>query len=548
MGGPLAWLRSLLSGVLPSGPTTRPPGARGEWQSLPPIQRAAGALEPTADSLAFARGLPGARGPRPALEPLGHQRMALAPAGLVALAPRPAPRASQAPALPFWLRRAAQRRLEAAEVAPELADVSPEPADVSRERFQPTLHPVPAKPPSSLPLTSATAGESEAVGMVRVPEMEPAVGFPGAGEAAGKEAPEGSPALPQDLPEAESAAGVRLNLGQSRRLGLGLTAHFTLQRRHAPGVDGPPDLPGGTSGGGAGSGGATPPPGPRGADARATAAKAELQAGQDAAWGGAAASAAGDSRRPPLPPGPRAEPLFRVQRRGAPTAISPPQEALEPAAPKPRLEPPPEVGSLRHGRIPPTVPPAAPTEPTEPTPIPGRSLLTQRLAPASSSPAPAQPVQGTPLPVAARLQGPSVVGRPAEARGAGQGPELPLAPSSATRTPTVQRSSGAPGVTSVAPAWGPPVQVGAVPLPSPEPWGPRAAPAMVQRIEPPQGAQEVAAEAPAGLGPSLGAAAVGQGGKELDEFTHQLYERFRSLLRAELLVDRERAGRITDLR
>jgi hypothetical protein len=36
--------------------------------------------------------------------------------------------------------------------------------------------------------------------------------------------------------------------------------------------------------------------------------------------------------------------------------------------------------------------------------------------------------------------------------------------------------------------------------------------------------------------------------KELDDLARQLYERLRSRLRLELLVDRERAGLITDLR
>ena len=41
---------------------------------------------------------------------------------------------------------------------------------------------------------------------------------------------------------------------------------------------------------------------------------------------------------------------------------------------------------------------------------------------------------------------------------------------------------------------------------------------------------------------------AGRSDHELDELAHQLYDRFRSRIRAELLVDRERAGLVTDLR
>jgi hypothetical protein len=44
------------------------------------------------------------------------------------------------------------------------------------------------------------------------------------------------------------------------------------------------------------------------------------------------------------------------------------------------------------------------------------------------------------------------------------------------------------------------------------------------------------------------AAATGRSDRELDDLAHQLYDRLRSRLRLELLIDRERAGLITDLR
>ncbi|HXM58568.1 MAG TPA: hypothetical protein VOB72_24420, partial [Candidatus Dormibacteraeota bacterium] len=54
-----------------------------EWSGLPPIQRAAGDLAPTAAAREFAAGLPGAVGVPLALQPLGHARALDAPAGLV---------------------------------------------------------------------------------------------------------------------------------------------------------------------------------------------------------------------------------------------------------------------------------------------------------------------------------------------------------------------------------------------------------------------------------------------------------------------------------
>jgi hypothetical protein len=57
-------------------------------------------------------------------------------------------------------------------------------------------------------------------------------------------------------------------------------------------------------------------------------------------------------------------------------------------------------------------------------------------------------------------------------------------------------------------------------------------------------AEAAAATEPGGAG----AAAGGRSDRELDMLAHQLYDRLRSQLRHELLIDRERAGLITDLR
>ncbi|PZR93098.1 MAG: hypothetical protein DLM67_14085 [Candidatus Nephthysia bennettiae] len=57
-----------------------------------------------------------------------------------------------------------------------------------------------------------------------------------------------------------------------------------------------------------------------------------------------------------------------------------------------------------------------------------------------------------------------------------------------------------------------------------------------------------AAEAVAGGGATHGEGAGGRSETELDELAGRLYDRFRSRLRMELLVSRERAGLATDLR
>jgi hypothetical protein len=66
---------------------------------------------------------------------------------------------------------------------------------------------------------------------------------------------------------------------------------------------------------------------------------------------------------------------------------------------------------------------------------------------------------------------------------------------------------------------------------------------------PVQRADDASASAPQApaAGPG-GGASGGHSEKELDDLAHQLYDRLRSRLRMELLIDRERAGLITDLR
>jgi hypothetical protein len=57
-----------------------------------------------------------------------------------------------------------------------------------------------------------------------------------------------------------------------------------------------------------------------------------------------------------------------------------------------------------------------------------------------------------------------------------------------------------------------------------------------------------AAESAPAAAPAAGAEAVAQSEQHMDELAGKLYDRIRTRLRSELLVDRERAGFLTDLR
>jgi hypothetical protein len=66
---------------------------------------------------------------------------------------------------------------------------------------------------------------------------------------------------------------------------------------------------------------------------------------------------------------------------------------------------------------------------------------------------------------------------------------------------------------------------------------------------PPAAGPAGAGEGGAAQSSSAGAAPAGipTGDKELDDLAHRLYDRIRSRLRLELLIDRERTGTLSDL-
>ena len=110
---------------------------------------------------------------------------------------------------------------------------------------------------------------------------------------------------------------------------------------------------------------------------------------------------------------------------------------------------------------------------------------------------------------------------------------------------SVQRAVGVP--TSGTPEAGPvqkmePAPVAAKPA-VPATWAPMPWPAVQAAAE--AGPGEAG---PGASGPPLPLSATGRSDQDLDVLAHELYDRLRSRLRMELLVDRERAGLVTDLR
>ena len=82
MRWPFRWIAARMEAAPPPATQARASGV--DWAALPPIRRAAGDIELTAESRRFARGRAGRQPPELVLQPLGHERSLTAPAGLVA--------------------------------------------------------------------------------------------------------------------------------------------------------------------------------------------------------------------------------------------------------------------------------------------------------------------------------------------------------------------------------------------------------------------------------------------------------------------------------
>ncbi len=198
---------------------------------------------------------------------------------------------------------------------------------------------------------------------------------------------------------------------------------------------------------------------------------------------------------------------------------------------------------------------------TAAVPLPLATLVQRTVASEHSAQAPAGfPPAGFPLPAAA---GSALAGAATDASGVPDAPqpaELPLAPA-AGRAPATFRHVQTLSEAPVEPAWpsgaaGPAaVQDWSAPS-SPEPAAAAMAPggAWTGGLSAQRAAEDSPAPALSAGAPSAAGAAGAHGGGaapsegELDDLAVRLYDRLRSRLRLELLIDRERAGLITDLR
>lgn len=198
----------------------RPAPPRRDWASLPPIQRAGGDPQLTAPTAQFVDSLAGSHDPDLSLEPLGHHVSLDAPHGLVAGVARSFQTYSPSTELVGRPRRAAPaaivQRQPDASVAAE-TDQAIEPVDATEESAPliplRELATVEAVVPSERPLVRlADADRAAVMPIASVQRARDIAAGPAPSPAVG----EASMTSPEAAPVAQ-----RLTLGQSRRLGLG---------------------------------------------------------------------------------------------------------------------------------------------------------------------------------------------------------------------------------------------------------------------------------------------------------------------------------------
>ncbi|HYW26298.1 MAG TPA: hypothetical protein VE953_19155 [Terriglobales bacterium] len=384
-----------------------PPRATGrDWVDLPPIQRATGDLPLTASSRAFASGLPGAVGVPLALQPLGHARSPDAPAGLVTGLASPAPTYAGGERLVYVQRRpAGQPGLLWPAWRDEPAGEPVEAAAVEMPALPPAIAPraVPAVA-AVLPPASLTVSPPE-IALPATPLVVSRAEGPS----------QAAPTAALDVPSgvgvdsaAEPAPSRRLNVGQSRRIGLGAplapaAGRAAVQRSaDVPGLPEPSEAS-------AGEEEDIGPPVQR------------MEAGPPAPVAPRATAA------PPDLPAELSRPIFRVQRR---SAGAPPAGARAHATPPASgPEPPPPAG-----------PDAAPVSVADdPAPPAQRATAPSSLPPAPGGPAdpaaqlPVVPVQrieaGSEPMVSPSAELPVVPARPLDSGSrADDAPPLPLVP------------------------------------------------------------------------------------------------------------------------
>lgn len=529
-------------------------GARGaeprrpvrEWASLPALQRVVGEPELTAPTAAFVHSLAGTHDPELSLEPLGHHVSLEGPAGLVTglarnvetyaasseLIGRPAPRREAR----------VQRRASGsdnASVELSTADETAE-ADAPTEPVLMSFTVIDGPVQFRAPLTRMADPDASALLRLAMPRPAPATGPAAIHEPAAADAP------PQFV--ARPVAAQRLTLGQSRRLGLGAPLSPERAASVQRAVETPSlDL-------------AAPARAPR-ADHIEEAAPPEVAGAREVS---------GDE--PVTAPVERVAPVGGAQLAratvGQTPSIGPGLElplARQAAAESVEAVPTLGYAVIQRAAARPLPPLYSPPAATPTAPIAGArpALLTVRRT-AGSVEAPAEaatPEQIEQLPARASGALPFLGARddlrhvvapiPSWEAGSPYGAAIrPLPPLASLAPPTIQRATPmAQDFVAFSPLATPPVlnvsqrtaSLTEAPAVQREVVAGEVAPAP----EAAAGSAAVATAASAGV---EAAAPSGQSDKDLDELARKLHDRISLRLRRDLLIERERAGLVTDLR
>ncbi len=527
------------------------PPRRREWASLPAIQRAIGEAPLMAGTPEFVDSLAGSRDPDLSLEILGHHVSMDAPHGLVSGIARPIETYAQSTEL-FGRPR---KRDAAPSVARAIEEPAPSEGGEPLESVESPDEPLPALP--LRPLTAVDAATLTSAGrpLTRLADADRAT--VAALVAPVQRTREETPASAQAAPETPTALPAsqvttqRLTLGQSRRLGLGApmapSSRAVVERtsRGSPGLDpiaahfparieernADPEAHGAVIS--AGPPGAAALPWARSVQRRAAsgdigdAASERLDNLESAQVTDLRVNVPEIDHSPAaaLGVGIVASPAPTVQRvlaRSLPPLYAPPPGLRSPTVPLAPSRQPLQAGrtGLEMARQAGPIPVAQP--------MPDRAVVTAIRPPApfgvsmreglaDSSPYPSPPpliLPAPPMPVVQRMS----------ARYGGATPTAEVLEATAPAVPDLAVT----GHNFV-------LQREITPGESPTPAAgtPEAAPAPVASVP---------------AGPTAGAVPSPQSAQELDELARKLYEPLSAQLRRDLLVERERAGMVTDLR
>lgn len=535
--------RKASAGETHAGTEPAPLPRRRDWESLPPIQRAYTPLELTAPSAEFAQSLAGSTDPAVSLEPLGHHRSPEGPAGLIVGLAGPVQTYADATELVGRPRRQSESMATfgAEQDLSPGGDIQP-PTDISDDiavppaRHLETIGSDLVSPTPKVRLTQAGPVDLKPIPPVQR-SHEPIA------PTARESGPTETPGL---LP-------VRVSLGQSRRRGLGAPI--------APGTDVAVQrsMIASTS--------TEMPAAPTSPEDRAAAAGEvpAAQAGSVSVQTTPASQVTAAPWHAELPELPVWQPKEKTVRAA---------EAVPTSSPPPRSTAAAVTLQRSVAAVPPAPRSAGPA--AEPALVPlvsaTRNLLASRPSPTRAAAAESGQivfVQELPLMSPATESSWDRPWRPEASPtrslpvlpSSTETPALPYRPQSATaRTPFVWN------VQRLTPAESPTAEpTGGAPSPGdgPSPGSPAMAesPAMTPTAAPAAGAGRENAGVPAAgeAGPALaggpGATAPGAGSapaphgeKEIYELAHELFPPLMSMLRREVLTERERAGFVTDLR